>query len=591
MGYQADTIASIIDKINRQFFLPAIQRQFVWDQRHILALFDSVLRGYPIGSFLFWDLKPEHRGKWEIYRFIDQSRHGGDVRNQLANTHGVPEVTLVLDGQQRLTSFMIGLKGSYLVKKKHMRWSNPNAWTRQMLYLDVLHDPELDAEDGEMGVRYGLQFLDPSALPEQGHHWFPVGRILDFASEHRFEEFVEGEIENLPGGGTLAQSRIARLNFRSLHRAIWRNDSIAYFTETEQDYDRVLDIFVRTNSGGEPLSKSDLLLSMIVSKWSGTNAREEIRDFVESINDHAIRKNHFDKDFVMKAALVLSDLPVRYKVENFNNANLKRIEDNWPAIKSAVSRAVNLMNSFGIDRDTLTSANALIPIAYYLYQHPERTLRGTTGFDGRNRHYIRLWLTTVLLNNVFGRSTDGVLSDARAIIQAERDRGDFPLEALSAAIGRSRDIAALGEALSDTALDLRYGGRDTFLALSLLYEPEGWGSTAFHQDHIFPRSTLSDAAMVRRGYDDDRRARYREKVDSLANLQLLSEHENTSKLASDPETWLKTRDGDFRRRHMIPLDHELSLDMFEEFIAAREGLIQRRLGDLFATTAAEEVTV
>jgi uncharacterized protein with ParB-like and HNH nuclease domain len=54
-----------------------------------------------------------------------------------------------------------------------------------------------------------------------------------------------------------------------------------YYTETDQDYDRVLDIFVRANEGGTKLSKSDLLLSMVTSSWDGVNAREEIFNFVD----------------------------------------------------------------------------------------------------------------------------------------------------------------------------------------------------------------------------------------------------------------------------------------------------------------------
>jgi uncharacterized protein with ParB-like and HNH nuclease domain len=76
MAYRSDTIATVVNRVNRQYFLPAIQREFVWHPDQIVELFDSVMRGYPIGSFLFWDLLPENRDKWEIYRFIDQARHG-----------------------------------------------------------------------------------------------------------------------------------------------------------------------------------------------------------------------------------------------------------------------------------------------------------------------------------------------------------------------------------------------------------------------------------------------------------------------------------------------------------------------------------
>src|SRR5262245_15519132 len=129
-----------------QYFLPAIQREFVWSPDQIAQLFDSILRNYPIGSFLFWELKPENREKWEIYRFIENGRQHGS-RNELANTAGIPQVALVLDGQQRLTSLLIGLKGHYTTKKPYLRYDDPKAWVKQSLYINLLKDPE--AEDGD----------------------------------------------------------------------------------------------------------------------------------------------------------------------------------------------------------------------------------------------------------------------------------------------------------------------------------------------------------------------------------------------------------------------------------------------------------
>ena len=94
-------------------------------------------------------------------------------------------------------------------------------------------------------------------------------------------------------------------NLDRLYRAIWRDEAIAYYVETDQDYDRVLDIFVRANEGGTKLSKSDLLLSMITAKWQGIDATGGdllVRGPAQQWLDH---HNDFDKDFVMKSCLVL----------------------------------------------------------------------------------------------------------------------------------------------------------------------------------------------------------------------------------------------------------------------------------------------
>src|SRR5204863_2382988 len=114
-------------------------------------------------------------------------------------------------------------------------------------------------------------------------------------------------------------------NLNALHRCIWGDSAISFYTEASQDYDRVLDIFIRANEGGTRLSKSDLLLSTVTAQWGDVNAREEIYGFVDRLNSDLARKNDLDKDFVMKSCLVLTDLPVQYRVNNFNDQNLRLI--------------------------------------------------------------------------------------------------------------------------------------------------------------------------------------------------------------------------------------------------------------------------
>ena len=164
--------------------------------------------------------------------------------------------------------------------------------------------------------------------------------MLDFGSEKKFEDYLESAEQALPDSVTKGQTRIFRKNLERLYRAIHRDKVIAYYTETDQDADRALDIFVRANEGGTKLSKSDLLLSMVTSSWDGMNARDKIFGFVDHLNQKLTRKNDFDKDFIMKACLVLTDLPVAYKVQNFSSQNLQKIRHNWSAIKKAIEGGV-----------------------------------------------------------------------------------------------------------------------------------------------------------------------------------------------------------------------------------------------------------
>jgi hypothetical protein len=582
MSYASTTIASVLDQINRSYFLPAIQRPYVWEASQVVALFDSLLKGYPISSFLFWELQPENRGNWDIYKFVENFRYG-QVHNEPAEPDG-RDIVLVLDGQQRLTSLLIGLRGSYTVKVKHKRWDNPLAWSKQRLYLNLLKDPgnEEEEEEDEVGVTYGLRFFDEQPSSDALHLWFKVGRILDCRDDDQFDALKEKIVDSLPDTVTRGEVRIAERNLGRLYRMVWKDDVIAYYTEKSQSYDRVLDIFIRANDGGTKLSKSDLLLSMITSKWDGVNAREEIFNFVDRLNDELDRKNDLNKDFVMRSCLVLSDLDHVYKVNNFTTTNLGVIQRNWPEIKRALEATLRLVNRFGIDRDTLTSANALLPIAYYLFKLGAGvTLDGTTPSEIQNRLRIRRWLLGALLNSVFGGNSDQTIGTSRTLLRETTEKDlDFPFYALTDGLRkrRGRVVAFDEEANVAALLETTYGQRTCFLALSTLYDEQNWSSSIYHIDHIIPRTLCSRRSLQGRGVRESRIDEIVACVDRIGNLQLLLGRENSEKAGMEFRDWIRTRDGGFLETHLIPPEPHLWVpEALPDFVAAREELIRKRL--------------
>ena len=117
MKNQKETIRKIVNFLNNPengggFWLPNIQRSFVWKENQIERLFDSIMREYPISTLLVWKTKNKVRRR----KFIDNYR-----RELKLTDFYVPEddktKILVLDGQQRLQSLFIGLKGTYEKKE------------------------------------------------------------------------------------------------------------------------------------------------------------------------------------------------------------------------------------------------------------------------------------------------------------------------------------------------------------------------------------------------------------------------------------------------------------------------------------------
>ena len=116
MSYQSETVADVLPRINNTLFLPAMQREFVWTEEQICALFDSLMRRYPISSFLYWQVPVESRDDVEAYKFLNSVK---DSCNRASRAHidGRRDIIFVLDGQQRLTALSVGLQGTYLGRR------------------------------------------------------------------------------------------------------------------------------------------------------------------------------------------------------------------------------------------------------------------------------------------------------------------------------------------------------------------------------------------------------------------------------------------------------------------------------------------
>uniref|UniRef100_UPI003C7376E7 DUF262 domain-containing protein n=1 Tax=Microbacterium sp. CH-015 TaxID=3406734 RepID=UPI003C7376E7 len=177
------TIATALKLIQKnELILPAIQREYVWKPSQVIKIFDSVLRGYPVGSFLSWKVLPETVGAFKFYGFLKDYSGYDKKHNPVVDIPTDREVIAVLDGQQRLTSLNIGLRGTYAYRNPRA-WAN-KAWSypERRLYLNLLGE----APENEAGLKYHLAFLPKEqitqAAEDDAKKWFPVSDIFD-ASE------------------------------------------------------------------------------------------------------------------------------------------------------------------------------------------------------------------------------------------------------------------------------------------------------------------------------------------------------------------------------------------------------------------------
>ena len=583
MAFQVPiTIHQAINHIRKEeYVLPAIQREFVWNEYQIANLFDSLMRGYPIGTFLFWSVDKHHCDRYTFYSFLRNYHQRDQRHNTRIDLSGDESTTAILDGQQRLTSLYIGLKGSYASKLPRLWWNNPKAFPVRRLYLNLLYPANRRGVDR----KYDFRFLTKkNAKNRQDAHWFPVRKIMNLKDD--IMEVVEYLREyNLLDCKDLPNPKYPLEVLTELSKVICMNKLIHYYQEEEQDLDKVLNIFIRMNSAGTPLSYSDLLLSIATSQWKTIDARQEIHGLVDELNRIGTGFN-LNKDFVLKSCLVLADISnIGFRVTNFSRENSRRIESAWQEIAEALRLAVELLSRFGYNRHTLRANNALIPIAYYLYKRRiDDQAYLTSDYFAGDRASIYRWVTRALLKTgTFGAGVDTTLRTARKTIQ-DSDTSAFPEQELYASFARiGRGLSFEEEELEDL-LDQSYGSSLTYSVLSLLY-PGVDVSYQFHEDHIFPYKQFTHKRLIDGGVSEDRVDDFLDRRNRIANLQLLEGPANLEKAAKMPADWLRDhfthedRLEEWKRRNFIEHDIPESITGFFDFYESRRENMKVRLAE------------
>ena len=351
MAYESPlTIADVVKDISaNKYVLPSIQREFVWNTSQIEKLFDSVMQDYPFGAFLFWELSKDQNTLYDFYSFLQNFHEKTARHNPKVNLTGNDNVMAVLDGQQRLTSIYIGLKGTYAYKMPFKQWKNNSAFPERKLYLNIVEQAKDETD------KYEFSFLTAEEVKnDTDHYWFEVGKILDMTELGDIMNYL---MQNIAFSGVYTQDQciFANATLSQLFKVIHTQPSISYYKVKSEELDKVLQIFIRVNSGGTVLSYSDLLLSIATAQWESLDARKEITEFVDYINTIGSGFN-VNKDFILKASLVLTGFSdIAFKVDNFNKQNMLKIEQNWQTIKTSITQAFLLVSSFGFSRDSLKS--------------------------------------------------------------------------------------------------------------------------------------------------------------------------------------------------------------------------------------------
>jgi len=543
------TIISLLNQIeNGEVVLPAIQRDFVWDKDRVLKLMDSIMRGYPIGIVLMWETYKNIQYRSFLKEYYDENNisfYENENNNKLK---------IVLDGQQRLQSLFIALYGKYL---------------DDQLYFDLLSGRE--SEDFEED-KYRFHFVKPKEIEkwnsatiksaktndeeneEEERYLVKVTDLFEMSAKEKYNlrKQLSKDLVLTPDDEARIEMNMSRFDEvlvkdpNILKCSIIDENKPSKSKERQTEAD-VLEIFVRINRQGTPLSRSDLIFSMLKLNWK--DASVDLPKFVRDIN----QGNSFDLDidFVIRCLFAVSDLGTKFNIDLLRNSkNIQLIQTNFEKCCLAIKSTIDIVQNecWCSNSRALGGYHTLVPFVYYLFHTPKHSLPNSEIEHFRKAIYIFGFAMP------FSRYADSRL-------------GKFIKDELKPLVEEKNHSFPLAEAIWWTyywegyeqfGIDLL--DRNPKLALSLL---QGFSGAKIHfqansneMDHIFPRSILR-----KKGYKED-------EINHFANFWLLSKGKNQNKSNKHPKKYFADVPANEMKRAFIDIDM-LQYNYFKRFIKER----------------------
>jgi hypothetical protein len=534
------SIISLLNDVkNGSVALPDLQRDFVWSEPQIRLLLDSIMRGYPFGLLLFW----ETQFLEVVYRdFVTDYSPG-----QTAVTKIKPKgkaMQMVLDGQQRLQSLYVAVFGSYDGRR---------------LYFNVTSGPKganEPSEEDPIGRAYRFEFWRDDQ-PNRPNRLVRVADVIRWPLQHEKDETRK---LTTTIGLTGDEADIAEDNVKLL-RAVMREEIIpvevidenVYEEDQATNIEQILEIFVRVNSGGTKLTRTDLMFSLIKTKWVAARSNfDALLSEVTKLGGLGI-----DKDFLILALLTISDVPIDLDVSVIQG-HWDAMEPKFPVLEAALKSAIDFCRDTDGGRilaAKLLRPNVLLPLAYYLSRRP----KGSVPEDQRKP--LRSLLYFLLFNEFLGgKSPNARVRYLREVFQ-KNPGAAIPLDALLAEMAKRQRHTS-----TTTTIDMLNWNKASALNIA---QPTAARETLSWQaepqiDHIFPQSTY--------------RPIHGDVVDDIGNLAYLGRLRNIHKDADPPWEFFKdVSDIELRDDFLIEDRSLLAHERFSDFVEKRRPVVLDRV--------------
>jgi len=538
-----------------KYVMPAFQRQFVWSMEQIEKLWDSILLDYPIATFLFWHVD-DNNVTWDTYfcNFLttvtfDNRKQADSVNYELTDINVAVTDTAILDGQQRLTSLYLSLLGDSFIRQKYARRGNVGGTVTKLLI--ELNKNKLDVDEEEYNSKkFDIKFSEKVGRlsPTQ----FELRTILQdkFRDDSTRDKAIEDAIANVPADS----KEYARKTLHKLYQKIFVEKLIRYTEIHDMNQDDALEMFVRFNSGGKALKKSEITMSILEAYWPSAKT-----EFGKILVDSYVG---FGSDFIIRSALMLYGDVVKSTISRKIAEELK---NNWTAFKKALKNLESVLKGMKIEVSRFSSSwNVLLPVLYYIYYNPESYADNTEA--------IRAYLMRAILFTYFQSGTTGKLQQMKSNINS------YDYEITVEMLDQITDLRVTDGKIEDI-LNAEKGSRVAGDALYYLCLDWTNKNFKYEQDHLHPYDRFDGNKPVSVSMEDWRR--WRGNRNRLPNLQLLEGRSNGSKSAMPLIDYYNDMNAEqqeeFRRQAMIPGGVPLGIEHFEEFYSKRKDILAKRI--------------
>jgi hypothetical protein len=538
---------------NGKYVMPAFQRQYVWSMEKIEKLWDSILQGYPISTFLFWHISDDNVS-WDTYfcdfmkevRF-DSTKKADDINYELRSVDLSITDTAVLDGQQRLTSLYISLFGSTGIRPKNQRRNN-SAQVLTKLLIE-LNKNKIDVQDEFNIKKYDIRFTDKVGKVEPTQ--FEIKNILkpEFKDKDKRALAIENAIRFVPQDS----KDYAKQILNEICVKVYEESLIRYTEIFDMSQDDALEMFVRFNSGGITLKKSEITMSILEAYWP--NAKTQFGMLLKGDYEN------FDTDFVIRSAHMIYGNVVKSNISKQVATDLK---NNWQDFTKAFKNTANILKKLKISPSRFTNSwNVLVPIIFCVYYNPnyEQCIDG-----------IKSYLYRAIFFTYYKSGTTGKLQKIKdCIISYDYEITSEMLDQIS----ELRVTDAKVEELLNSEKGSRVAGEILYY-LSLDWLKDG---PKYEQDHLHPEERFNKAQPT--GISMEKWAEWRKLYNRLPNLQYLEGRPNASKqdmsLREYYDDMNESQQAEFKKNAFIPNDVSFDLINFEDFYYKRKELLRKEI--------------